>query len=130
MPDSLGDLRSHVDAAHAAAEQLVREAEARAREHAANVPPNGWDAAPADDGGESRPAFPELAAVVTLLDGLRSSMPAELSQQLADAVRELLVAVRALIDWYIDRLERFTPGRGDGEAAGGGASRVRDIPID
>jgi hypothetical protein len=31
VPDDVQDLRGHIDAAHAAAERLVREAEARAR---------------------------------------------------------------------------------------------------
>lgn len=125
MPDGVNDLRSHIDAAHAAAEQLVKEAEARAREH--STPPRGWEV-PGRGDDDSRPAFPELATVVALLESLRGAVPAELTAQLAEALREVLVAVRALIDWYIDRLERFAPddpGRPDGAEP-----RVRDIPID
>ena len=48
-------------------------------------------------------------------------MPPELTAQVAEAVRELLLAVRALIDWYLERLE--DPGR---PAADSG---VEDIPI-
>jgi hypothetical protein len=42
-----------------------------------------------------------------------------LRRRLGDAVRELLTAVRALIDWYLERVERPAPS----------ASDVRDIPI-
>ncbi len=47
-------------------------------------------------------------------------MPPELAQQLADALRELLPALRALIDWYLERLDRPAAR----------AAEVEDIPID
>jgi hypothetical protein len=46
----------------------------------------------------------ELLAQV--LHSLRDLIPAELRKRLAEAVRELLLALRALIDWYVERLER------------------------
>lgn len=46
-------------------------------------------------------------------------MPPELRTQLEGAQRDALVAMRALLDHYIDRI--------DGQAQG--ASRVEDIPI-
>ena len=36
----------------------------------------------------------------------RTSVPPEVARQLAEATRELLLALRALIDWWIARLER------------------------
>jgi hypothetical protein len=127
VSDGVNDLRSHIDAAHQAAEQLVREAEDRARAHSGSVPPSGWDV-PGSDEEADRPAFGELQSVVALLDSVRRSLPAELTVQLAEALRELLVAVRALLDWYIDRLERFKPG--EGGPGSGGEPRVQDIPIE
>lgn len=120
MPDRDGvdDLRGHIDAAHAAAEELVREAEARARDAAEDVPPRGWEAPRADT--EKGSLVPELHVVLALLEAARHAMPAELTRQLAQAVRELLLAVRALIDWYVDRLEH--PPAPEPE--------VEDIPID
>jgi hypothetical protein len=121
VPEDVQDLRDHIDAAHAAAERLVREAEARARAAAGDVPERGWEV-PDEHRAPERPG--ELAQIVALLDALRGAIPAELSAQLAEALRELLLAVRALIDWYLDRLER------EPQAPGAGSDRVQNIPID
>lgn len=125
MPDPISDLRSHVDAAHAAADRLVREANERARaaeeasrEQTRDVPPRGWEA-PQDESGIT----PDLAAIMHLLESVRGAVPDHLSDQLAAAVRELLLALRALIDWYIDRLESITSARPAAE------KDVEDIPI-
>jgi hypothetical protein len=106
-------------AAYEAAEKLVREAQERAehaaRQSASEVPPNGWSsgAAPAAH------AFPDLGALLGLVDGLRGQLPPELARQLADALRELLIAIRAVLDYTIDHLgEPPAPER-----------EVEDIPI-
>ena len=129
--DDIDQLRGHIDAAHEAADRLVREAQARAeqadaahREQLSEVPPRGWDvpheSKPPQSGGE-------LQLIVNLLGSLRDAIPSELSQQLAEAVRELLLAVRGLIDWYLDRLAHLP------ERAGSSPSppddHVEDIPI-
>lgn len=126
-----GDLRAHIDAAHAAADRLVQEATERAqradaafRERLADVPERGWDVPPENRTAESGPS--ELQVVVSLLGALREAIPPELSQQLAEAVRELLVAVRALIDWYLERIERLPRGGDDEDEEDG---RVEEIPI-
>jgi hypothetical protein len=101
-----------------AAERLVREAHAKAEEAARaaaqDVPENGWTS------GE-RPAsgFPDLNALLALVDAGRNTLPPELARQLADALRELLIAIRAVLDYSIERLER--PPRSEPE--------VEDIPI-
>lgn len=127
---SVSDLRGHIDAAHAAADKLVREASERAaasdrafRERLGDVPERGWDVGPEN---QPEPAGPsELQVVVSLLGSLRDALPAELTQQVAEAVRELLLAVRALIDWYLERLERAPRTA----RSAGGEDRVQDIPI-
>jgi hypothetical protein len=53
------------------------------------------------------------------MQSLRDLVPPELQRRLAEALRELLLAVRALIDWYLDRLERGPPA----------PVEVQDIPI-
>ena len=104
-----------------AAERLVREAHARAEEAAraagaGSVPPNGWASA---SGGSPSDAFGDLGALLRLLDTARGAIPPELARQLADALRELLIALRAIIDWSIARLEVDGPEE----------PRVEDIPI-
>ena len=105
--------------AYEAAEKLVREAQERAeaatREAASDVPPNGWSSGPAP----SSNAFPDLGALLGLVEGLRGQLPPELARGLADALRELLIAIRAVLDYTIDRLaEPPAPER-----------EVEDIPI-
>jgi len=115
-PDPLSEMRSQVDAAYAAADRLVREADAAARERA-SVPPRGYEGERAE--GE-RSAFGDLQAIAGLLETVKGSLPPELARQLAEALRDLLVALRALIDWWIARLDR--------EPAP--PVEVQDIPID
>jgi hypothetical protein len=115
--DPLSQMRSQVDAAYAAADRLVREAEAAARERVGDVPPAGFEGERAQT---ERSAFGDLQALAGLLDTARTSVPPEVARQLAEAARELLIALRALIDWWIARLERppETP------------VEVQDIPIE
>jgi hypothetical protein len=103
-------------AAYAAAERLVREAHARAEEAAragGEVPPSGWRG---DDPGSP---FPDLGPLLALVDSARDALPPELMRQLADALRDLLLAIRAVLDYSIERLER--PPRAE--------PTVEDIPI-
>jgi hypothetical protein len=69
--------------------------------------------------GPAGPLGGDLSAVLTLLDSLRRPLPPELRRQLTALLRETLLTMRALIDWYLERLER--PARGP---------EVEDIPID
>ena len=117
-PDPLSQMRSQVDAAYAAADRLVREAEAAARERAGEQcrPPATRASAPPASAPRSR----DLQALAGLLEAARTSVPPEVARQLADAARELLVALRALIDWWIARLEREPEP----------PVEVQDIPID
>ncbi len=128
MPDPISDLRASVDAAHAAADRLVREAAERAaaaekasREQTRDVPPNGWETPRTDD--ENNGVTPDLAAIMGLVESVRGVVPDDISTQLADALRELLLALRALIDWYVERLE----GLGSTRAAAD--KPVEDVPI-
>ena len=61
-----------------------------------------------------------MQALAALGELLRSLVPAELQGRLLELVRQLLLAVRALIDWYLERLERSAEARVE----------VEDIPID
>jgi hypothetical protein len=133
--DPLDALRHRIRSTQDAVERLADEASHAAREAAAaggNEPPRGGSE-PREPGAGRPPrngyAVPggaaadqstrELQALVALLDVVRGLIPRELAEQLTDLVRELLLLVRALIDWYLDRLElrRKTP------------VEVEDIPI-
>jgi hypothetical protein len=110
--DALERVREQVEAAHAAAERLAREARAAAESANRSVPPRGWDV--------PREKEPETQALAGLLDAVRGALPPELLRQLAEALRQLLLAIRALIDWYLERLDRSRQREVE----------VEDIPIE
>ena len=74
----------------------------RAGDPATSPPPAGWQI-PDDD---STPPMPDLDPLVALVQAMRDLIPPELQHRLIAALRELLLALRALIDWYLERLER------------------------
>jgi hypothetical protein len=80
-----------------------------------------WDTwTPRSDDPPPRPrSGPDLAPLFGLIDVVRSALPRELRDQFNALVREVLLTLRALIDWY---LERLGPGKPD--------DRVEDIPIE
>jgi hypothetical protein len=53
----------------------------------------------------STPPLPDLSALLVALEGMRGMVPRELRGQAGTLVRELLLTLRALIDWYLERLE-------------------------
>jgi hypothetical protein len=118
--EALRSVREHLDEAHAAADRLVREAQRQADAAAAGgpeqVPPRGWESA------RGEPGTSELRALLALLEAVRGAVPAELGQQLATALRDLLLALRALIDWYLERLGEPAPPSDRAD--------VEDIPLD
>lgn len=91
-PDPLEELRAQVRATQEAAERLMGD----------GVPPRGWDAPRSDAGAFSE----EVQALAGLLSALRELVPPELRQQITDLVRQLLLVLRALIDWLVARIER------------------------
>jgi hypothetical protein len=84
-------------------------------------PPSGWQRPRADDPRDRDRWLnsDELELLLTVLAGIRDRIPAELRQRLAAAVRELMMALRAVIDWYLERTER--PARAGAD--------IEDIPI-
>jgi hypothetical protein len=99
------------------ARRLAVEAAEAALRRAPIPPASGWASPGSDE--DPRPAADQLDALVAALGSLRELVPPELQRRLAEAMRELLVAIRALLDWYIERLDDERP------ASGG----VDDIPI-
>jgi hypothetical protein len=105
-PDPLDELGQRVRAAQEAAERILAEATDAARRstgqaRAERPPPRGYADPPRS---HDRPGA-EAQAVTALIDLGRGLVPAELRRAVADLVRELLLLLRALIDWYLERLE-------------------------
>jgi hypothetical protein len=115
IEEAIGRLEERLDRASAAAERLL----ADAAEHVTRKPPPaGWQQPPSDEErGSSFGADADL--LLGLLVALRDRIPPDLQQRLAEALRELLLALRALIDWYLERSERRRSASSD----------VEDIPI-
>jgi hypothetical protein len=65
------------------------------------------------------PSSLDPTALFVLLDGVRHAAPRELQDQLTNLIRELLLTLRSLIDWYLERLDR--PRR---------EPEIEDIPIE
>jgi hypothetical protein len=104
---------------YAEAERLMRQAQAAAEAAAAAasaIPPRGY-AVPGEE--RAAPAF-DLSQITALIESLRGVVPPELSHQLAEALRQLLLALRAVLDWYIARLDGDEPPPRD----------VQDIPVE
>jgi hypothetical protein len=99
------------------AERLVREAQRAAEAAAAaSVPPRGWSV----PGEEPAPPAFDLGQITALIESLRGVVPPDLARQLAEALRALLLALRAVLDWYLARLDGEEPPSRD----------VQDIPVE
>jgi hypothetical protein len=115
----VADLRERLRETTEAARRLAGEAR---DDRSERPPPRGWESPRGEQSRSTDVADLVLLAEQTgllLAEVARGLVPAELRQQFLDALRELLVAVRALIDWYLERLGRE---RKD-------AVEVEDIPI-
>lgn len=114
-PDALRRLEERLDRASRAAERLIAEARGAAPADAERRPPSAeWQAPRSEAGDDGRARAARAADPVGARTGSRRS-PAALSE----ALRELLLVLRALIDFYLERLER-------GDA---GLAEMKDIPI-
>jgi hypothetical protein len=66
-----------------------------------------------------RAGGPDLAPLFAIAEALRRGVPRDLQGQFNSLLREALLTLRALIDWYLERLDRTERG-----------PEVEDIPID
>jgi hypothetical protein len=81
----------------------------------------GWESSRARRADE---ATQEAQALVALVQLLRDLLPEELRQQVMDLVRQVLKLLRAVLDFYLARLEPSTAQRATR------APVVEDIPLD
>jgi hypothetical protein len=90
--------------------------------------PPGWDdfvrengerARAGGPGAGQRGGIPDFTPLIAIVEALRRAVPHELQEQFNALQRELLLTLRALIDWYLERLDKpeLTP-------------QVEDIPIE
>jgi hypothetical protein len=100
--EALRRLEQRLDQASETAQRLMAEAAQAAQGQ--KPPAAGWQSQ--DNGQSTRSAGAELDALISAVRSLRELIPAEVLQRLAEALKEVLLAIRALIDWYIERLER------------------------
>jgi hypothetical protein len=113
--DPLEALRAQLEATEEATARLARDTAEARRTQSGRAPAGGW--ALPDSGRE---ATSEIEALVRLFESLRSMLPEDIQHQLSELVRQLLLLLRSLIDWWLSRLDRGTPGR---------EVEVEDIPI-
>jgi hypothetical protein len=66
-----------------------------------------------------RSTGPDLSPLFAIIEALRRGLPRELQGQFNSLLREVLLTMRALIDWYLERLDRDER-----------RPEVQDIPID
>jgi hypothetical protein len=78
-----------------------------------------WGAFGEDGPRPPRGSAPDLSALFVLLDVVRRAAPAEVQERVTGLIREALLTLRSLIDWYLDRLDR-SPRE----------TQVENIPID
>ena len=110
-------LRARIRSTADAAERLSFEAAARAT--AGDEQDAGRRARAADD------ATHEAQALVALVQLLRDLLPDELRRQVTDLIRQVLMLVRAVIDWYL-----AAPRARPAPARAAAAPVVEDIPLD
>lgn len=115
-------LRARIKATQDAVDRLADET-ARARESAAAGGRVGGDGFERDapPGGEAQD---EIRALVAMVDLLRDVLPPDLRAQLTELIRQLLILVRAILDWWIERM-----GAGSGGSGGSQPIVVEDIEI-
>lgn len=109
--DPLAALRARIEKTQEAVDRLAAET---AKARAANGGrPDGPP--PTDD------AAAEAQALATLLTTVRELIPEDLWRQLAEVVRQLLLLLRGILDWWIERL---------GAGAVPSGPIVTDIPVE
>jgi hypothetical protein len=129
--DPLADLRSRLEETRLAAEQLAGEvSEARAREAAGEDSPSGMGAGNGEAAGgnprsgiggdgEREALRNDVAAMAQVVQSLVDLVPEDLREQVYEIMRQILLLLRALIDWLVERLPH---GRGADLV-------VEDIPV-
>ena len=65
-----------------------------------------WETPYGDEPPPPRGRQLDFRPLFMLLEGVRRTLPGNLQEQFTTLQRELLLTLRALIDWYLDRLDK------------------------
>jgi len=113
--DPLAALSERLRSAQDTADRLVREATEAAQRATmaggdpAGDPPGGAGRRPPPRGYATPGAEPgggvDVQALAALLELGRALLPPELRRQIAELIREILLLVRAIVDWYLERVD-------------------------
>jgi len=114
--EPLRRLEERLGRATEAAERLI--SEARSGGAGGKPPPSGWQAPQGEHGRAGQ--IPELEALLGALSALRELVPPDVADRLLAALKEVLLALRALVDYWLERLDRKPPT----------SAEVQDIPIE
>lgn len=113
--DPLAELRRRLEETRDAAERLSGDVgDARAREGVGEEPPPGMRT-----GYEREALRDDVASMAQLVQSLVDLVPEDLREQVYEILRQILLLLRALIDWLVDRLPQVR----------GGTPVVEDIPV-
>jgi hypothetical protein len=108
--DALRRLEQRLSSASDAAERLIAEAARTAK-----PPPAGWQNPQEGERGGG-----ELDVLTQAFQAVRELIPPDVLERVAAALNELLLAIRAVIDWYLEWAERRRAKP---------STEVEDIPI-
>jgi hypothetical protein len=117
--EALRRLEERLGRASETAERLIDEVSRMTPPRPHKPPPAGWEAPPASGEREAARGTSEIEALLEAIKSARDLVPPDVHARLAAALREVLLAIRALIDFYIERLERVRRE----------PPEVQDIPI-
>jgi hypothetical protein len=115
--DPLRALEERLARASEAAERLMGEAAGMGQSPPQRPPVAGWQAEGEEPASPGRSA--ELESLFAAIRSVRDLIPPEVAERLVAALREFLLALRSLIEWYLERLEQRRQDPPD----------VQDIPI-
>ena len=118
--DPLTDLRARLEETRLAAEQLAGDVhDAREQERAGGAGADGEAPPPLGGADGSEGLRDDVAAMAQLVSALVELVPDELREQVYEILRQILLLLRALIDWLVERLPQVR----------GAALVVEDIPV-
>src|ERR1017187_7008529 len=102
--EALRRLEERLERVSNVAERLISQAaDPSSPRSARKPPPAGWQPPEADDKSADARGGGYLELLLGALQSLRELMPPDIERRLAEALREVLLALRALIDWYLER---------------------------